>query len=248
MNDDKVIIFGKNPVFEYIEKKPGRITKIFIKEDASSELFKDIKARLHSTDVQLSAVPLAKLNKIAGKNAHHQGLIAEISPVPYLILEDWLEQINDKENIFLVIVDSIQDPHNFGAIIRTAVASGATALMMGTRDQVGINGTVIKTSSGLAEDIPIIRVTNLNQGIRKVKEASFELIGTQMQSKLQFTDWEPSDRSALIIGSEGFGMRKSVEALCDSVYSIPMNNKVESLNASVSAALMMYEWRRKQKN
>lgn len=248
MNEEKVLIYGKNPIFEYIEKKPGRINKIYIKDDASSVLFKDLKSRLNTTDIQLSTVPISKLNKLAGKNAHHQGLVAEISPVPYLNLEDWLEQLDTQEKVFLIIVDSIQDPHNFGAIIRTAVASGATALMMGMRDQVSVNGTVIKTSSGLAEDLPIIRVANLNQGIRKCQESGFQLIGTKMTADKTYINWQPTDQEALIIGSEGFGMRKSVENLCDQIYSIPMNKNVESLNASVSAALMMYEWNRKKFN
>lgn len=246
MNDEKVLIYGKNPVFEYIEKKPGRINKIYIREDASGVLFKDLKLRLSTTDVQLSAVPLTKLNKLAGKGTNHQGLIAEISPVPYLILEDWLDSVSDQEQLFLIIADSIQDPHNFGAIIRTAVAAGASALLMGMRDQVSITGTVIKTSSGLAEDLPIIRVPNLNQGIRTCQQAGFNLVGTKMDAPEQFTEWTPGNKEALIIGSEGFGMRKSVEKICDQVFSIPMNTKVESLNASVSAALLMYEWRRKQ--
>jgi 23S rRNA (guanosine2251-2'-O)-methyltransferase len=246
MKDDNVYIYGKNPIFEYIKKKPHRINKIFIKDDASSTLFKELKFHISETNIQLSTVPLSKLNRMAGRDALHQGVVAEISPVTYLLPTEWLDGLADDSHELLVIIDSMQDPHNFGAIIRTAVAAGASAILIGSRDQVQVNGTVIKTSSGLAEDIPIIRAQNLNQAIRLYKDAGFELTGTVMSGSVQFTDWQPANRSAIIIGSEGHGMRKSVETMCDALLSIPMVASVESLNASVTAALMLYEWRRKQ--
>lgn len=245
MKDENVYIYGKNPIFEYIKKKPHRINKIFIKDDASSNLFKELKFHTGETNIQLSTVPLSKLNRMAGKDALHQGVVAEISPVNYLLPTEWLDSLAPDSKELLVIIDSMQDPHNFGAIIRTAVAAGASAILIGSRDQVQVNGTVIKTSSGLAEDIPIIRAQNLNQAIRLYKDAGFELAGTIMSGSKAFTDWEPANRSAIIIGSEGSGIRRSVEALCDNLLSVPMSEKVESLNASVTAALMLYEWRRK---
>jgi 23S rRNA (guanosine2251-2'-O)-methyltransferase len=245
MQDDSVYIYGKNPVFEYIKKKPERINKIYIKDDASSTLFKELKFHISETNIQLSTVPLSKLNRMAGKDSLHQGVVAEISAVNYLLPTEWLDGLSDDSSELLVIVDSIQDPHNFGAIIRTAVAAGASAILIGSRDQVQINGTVIKTSSGLAEDIPIIRAQNLNQAIRLYQEAGFELAGTVMSGSVEFTDWVPAKRSAIIIGSEGRGMRRSVETMCDALLRIPMEASVESLNASVTAALMLYEWRRK---
>lgn len=246
MQNEEIYIYGKNPVFEYIKKKPERVNRIFVKDDASPSLFKDLKAILKSTNIQISSVPIRRLNKMAGKDAHHQGLVAEISPVEYLDLNDWLLQNKDCEQLSLVVMDSITDPHNFGAMLRTAAAAEIDAVLIGMRDQVSVNGTVIKTSSGMAEEVPIIRVTNLNQAIRALKSEGFFVYGSAMEAEKSYTEWDPATKSIILIGSEGFGIRRSALELCDEVLNIPMNQKVESLNASVSAALLMYEWRRKK--
>lgn len=241
-----IYIYGKNPIFEYIAKKAERINKIFIKEDASPALFKEIKQAISVTNIQIASVPLKKLNRLVGKDTLHQGVVAEISPVEYLDLESWLLSEPAQNDHLLVILDSLQDPHNFGAIIRTAVAAGAAAILIGTRDQVAVNGTVIKTSSGLAEDLPIVRVHNLNQAMRRLKEEGYFITGTQMEAEKSYLTWSPSGKTGLLIGSEGKGARPSALAICDDLIHIPMAPKVESLNASVTAALLMYEWKRNQ--
>jgi len=243
--EEELYIYGKNPVFEYIKKKPERVNRIFVKSDASPKLFKDLKAVLTTTKIQISSVPIRRLNKMAGKDAHHQGIVAEISPVEYLDLVDWLRTNQEKEQLSLLVLDSITDPHNFGAMLRTAAASEIDAVLIGTRDQVSVNGTVIKTSSGLAEELPIIRVNNLNQALRALKAEDFFVYGSSMNTEKSYVDWQPAKKSIILIGSEGFGIRRSALELCDEVLYIPMNQKVESLNASVSASLLMYEWRRK---
>ena len=173
-------------------------------------------------------------------NNNHQGIIMDVKDFEYTKFDDLVENSNK-----LVILDHLEDPHNLGAIIRTVEASGIDGIILPKNRSVSVNETVMKTSVGALYNVNICQVTNLNQTISKLKELGFWIIGTDMNAS-NYQDINYPEKSALIIGSEGFGMSRLVKESCDYVVSIPMNGKINSLNASVAAGIMIYELIRKR--
>lgn len=173
-------------------------------------------------------------------NNNHQGIIMDVKDFEYTKFDDLVENSNK-----LVILDHVEDPHNLGAIIRTVEASGIDGIILPKNRSVSVNETVMKTSVGALYNVNICQVTNLNQTISKLKELGFWIIGTDMNAS-NYQDINYPEKSALIIGSEGFGMSRLVKESCDYVVSIPMYGKINSLNASVAAGIMIYELIRKR--
>lgn len=173
-------------------------------------------------------------------NNNHQGIIMDVRDFEYTKFDDLVENSNK-----LVILDHLEDPHNLGAIIRTVEASGIDGIILPKNRSVSVNETVMKTSVGALYNVNICQVTNLNQTISKLKELGFWIIGTDMNAS-NYQDVNYPEKSVLIIGSEGFGMSRLVKESCDYVVSIPMYGKINSLNASVAAGIMIYELIRKR--
>jgi 23S rRNA (guanosine2251-2'-O)-methyltransferase len=172
------------------------------------------------------------------QDAVHQGVVLAITPYEYLTLKQLLSQ--KKEHSFYLILDSLEDPHNFGSILRTADASGVDGVIIPKHRSVGITPVVVKTSTGAVEHIPIARVTNLSQAITELKEAGFWIFGTDMKGT-SYDKWNTKGSVALIIGNEGKGMSEGLKKEVDEMLTIPMTGHVQSLNASVAASLLMYE-------
>ena len=179
-----------------------------------------------------------ELDKMTKNN--HQGIILEVPDFSYTNLEDLI----NKEVCKLVILDHLEDPHNLGAIIRTVEASGIDGIILPINRSVSVNETVMKTSVGALYNVKIAQVVNLNQTIKKLKDLGFWIIGTDMDGE-DYRNLEYPSKCALVIGSEGFGMARLVKESCDYIASIPMNGKINSLNASVAAGIMIYEMIRK---
>ncbi len=171
-------------------------------------------------------------------NINHQGIIAYISPFKYTSL-DKLDYSKDDSRI--IILDNIEDPHNLGAIIRTAVATGVDAVIIPDRNSATVNDTVIKTSSGTVFNIPVVKVKNITNTINYLKEKDYFVVGTDVEKGLDYRKYNFSDKRAIVIGNEGKGIRRLVKDNCDDLVYIPLENGVESLNASVAAALLMFE-------
>ena len=167
-------------------------------------------------------------------NNNHQGIIMDVKDFEYTKFDDLVENSNK-----LVILDHLEDPHNLGAIIRTVEASGIDGIILPKNRSVSVNETVMKTSVGALYNVNICQVTNLNQTISKLKELGFWIIGTDMNAS-NYQDINYPEKSALIIGSEGFGMSRLVKESCDYVVSIPMYGKINSLNSSVAAGIIIY--------
>jgi len=164
----------------------------------------------------------------------HQGIIAEINDYEY-------GDISDVKEGKVVILDHLEDPHNLGAIIRTCEAAGVTGIILPKNRGVIVNGTVIKTSAGAITNVPISLVTNLNATIRDLKESGFWVVGTDMENSTDYREIDYSGKIALVIGNEGEGMSRLVLESCDFIARIPMRGKINSLNASVAAGIMIYE-------
>lgn len=168
----------------------------------------------------------------------HQGMILAITPYQYLTLDELLAQT--KEQPLYLILDNLEDPHNFGSIMRTADASGVDGIIIPKHRAVGITPIVVKTSTGAVEHIPVARVTNLTQAVQQLKKAGFWIFGTDMSGR-DYRTWNAQGAVGLIIGNEGRGMGEGLKKEVDQMLTIPMTGHVQSLNASVAAGLLMYQ-------
>lgn len=228
-------VFGMHATLEAIQQ--GRGNKLFIQDSLKGEKVQQLKDLAADQHLPIKWVPKAKLDSLSNQ-AVHQGVVLTITPYEYLSLAQLLDQT--KENPFFLILDSLEDPHNFGSILRTADATGVDGVIIPKHRAVGITPIVVKTSTGAVEHVPIARVTNLQQTISQLKEQGFWIFGTDMQG-VNYREWNASGSVALIIGNEGKGMAPGLKKEVDQMLTIPMTGHVQSLNASVAASLLMYE-------
>ena len=179
---------------------------------------------------------------VISETHNHQGVIATVPPFNYCDVQDILDYANSKnEKAFVLILDGIEDVHNLGSIIRTVETAGVHGIIIPKRRAASVNATVSKTSAGAVEHMKISRVNNLADTIRNLKEQGLWIIGTDMDTETQYDKQDYTGDIAIVIGSEGFGMSKIVKDNCDFLIKIPMKGKITSLNASVSAGIVIYE-------
>lgn len=228
-------VFGHHAVTEAL--KEGRGNKLFLAEDARGNKIDQLKELAQEQAVPVKWVPKQKLDTMSDSGVH-QGMVLAITPYQYLSLEELLDQ--GKEDPFYVILDNLEDPHNFGSILRTADAAGVDGIIIPKHRAVGITPIVVKTSTGAVEHVPVARVTNLTNAVKTLKERNFWIFGTDMAGT-SYRDWNAQGAIALIIGNEGRGMGAGLAKEVDEMLTIPMVGHVQSLNASVAAGLLIYE-------
>jgi len=245
MSHSNHYIYGRNPVLEHLKERPERIDKILLRDNVRGRETDQIQKLASASRIPVTFIPGNKLNELVG-NVNDQGVAALVSPIDYLDFHEWLDGLNPDAGTAVLLLDEIEDPHNFGAILRSAAAAGITAVLVPKHRQAPVTAAVFKTSAGTAGRIPIVRAGNLNQAILELKENGFWIAGLDTRSHSTLWEMETTVPMAFVIGSEGSGIRKRTMEHCDFHYTIPMSNGVESLNASVSAALVCYEWRRRQ--
>lgn len=224
-------IYGKNVVKETL-KNNKKINKAYICNDFND---KDIILSLQKLNIDIKYLTKRELERIDNNN--NQGIILDVPDYEYCKLDELLVV----HNPFIVILDHIEDPHNFGAIIRTCEAAGVDGIIIPKDRSVSVNSTVMKTSAGALNNIKICMVTNLSRTIAELKEKGLWIIGTDMSNSVSYTSLDYDMPLALIIGSEGFGMSRLVYESCDYIINIPMKGKVNSLNASVAAGISIYK-------
>lgn len=232
---------------ELLQSNPRQVDKVYLKKNVGSHSLSNIADLCSKNRIPVTDVPGSKLFDLVG-SVNDQGVVAAISQAEYTDFEEWLESFIPDNNTAVLLLDEIEDPHNFGAILRTAAASGISAIIVPKHRQAPVNATVFKTSAGTAGRIPIVRAVNLNQAILQLKENKFWIAGLDMDGDSLLWEQTFDVPMAFVIGNEGRGMRKKTAEHCDFLLSIPMLNGVESLNASVSASLVCYEWRRQKIN
>ncbi|HHT55683.1 MAG TPA: 23S rRNA (guanosine(2251)-2'-O)-methyltransferase RlmB [Acholeplasma sp.] len=227
-----MIIYGKNTIREAIYAK----RKIY--EITLDEKFNDYKYLnfLKENDLEIKYTNKGELNNLTN-NGIHQGVTAKVKPYEYKELHEVLNK--DVRQRFLIL-DGIQDPHNFGAIIRTAEATKLDGIIVTKKNQVPLTAVVAKVSSGAIEHVNIILVTNINQTIKVLKENNVWVVGTDGSAEKNYLELPKEESLAIIVGNEGAGIRPLVKQNCDILVKIPMLGKVNSLNVSVAAALMLY--------
>lgn len=232
------IIFGRNAVTEAL--RSGRtVDRLMITKTALAGAG-GIIARCKAAGIPIKEVPTAKLDAITG-NAVHQGMVLTVAATQYSSVEAILQSAKDaNEAPFIIICDGIEDPHNLGAIIRTAETCRVHGVIIPERRSASLNATVAKTSSGALEYVKVARVTNLVNVIEKLKEQGVWVFGADMDGE-DISTVDFTGPLALIIGNEGSGMGRLVAKSCDKIVSIPMYGKINSLNASVAAGIMMFQ-------
>ena len=231
---------GRNAVLELLES--GRdINKIYISEGERHGSINKIIAIAKERKIIINEIGKAKLNQMA-QTGNNQGVIAIVPPFDYCDIDDILEVAKEREEKpFILILDGIEDPHNLGSIIRTAETAGVHGIIIPKRRACGVNSTVAKVSAGAVEYMKIARVNNINEAINYLKEHDVWICGTDMNTDKYYYNEDFTGGIGIVIGSEGFGMSRLVKENCDFLVKIPMKGKITSLNASVSAGIIMYE-------
>ena len=217
------------------------INKIFISKGEKQGSINKIIAKAKEAKVIIVETDKKKLDEMS-QTGNHQGVIAIVPPFEYCEVDDILDEAKAKnEDAFIIILDGIEDPHNLGAIIRTAETAGVHGVIIPKRRAASVNSTVNKSSAGAVEHMKIARVNNINDTIKYLKDKGLWIIGTDGKAKKYYYEQDLTGPIALVIGSEGFGMNRLVEENCDILVKIPMKGKMTSLNASVSAGIVTYE-------
>lgn len=236
---DERYIIGRNPVFEILDNK-REIYKMWILEGKLKGSINKIIEIAEKRNIEILRVNRRRLDELSGGKVH-QGVIAEVEPFKYSTIKELIELARDKnESPFIIILDELQDPHNLGAIIRTAEGAGAHGVVIQERRAAGMTSTVYSASAGAAEHMKVARVTNINRAIEELKEEGLWIYGADMDGdKYYNTDMKGS--VGLVIGNEGKGISRLVKENCDFLVNIPMSGKIESLNASNAASILMYE-------
>ena len=231
---------GRNAVLELLESQKD-INKLFIESGEKHGSINKIIAKAKEKKVIIIEKDKKQMKEMA-RTENYQGVIAIVPPFEYCEVEDIIEEAKSKnEDPFILILDGIEDPHNLGSIIRTAETAGVHGIIIPKRRAVAVNSTVNKTSAGAVQYMKIARVNNINETIKYLKENDVWICGTDMNTNVYYYEEDYTIPIAFVIGSEGFGISRLVKENCDFTVKIPMKGKITSLNASVSAGIIMYE-------
>lgn len=237
---EKDIIYGRNAVAEALAGK-RKIKQVFISTQVSKGSFDSIIGTLTARDIPLEFRNPISLKRFAGSDSH-QGIVAVVEPQQYASVRGILNVSKaKKEAPFIIILDGIEDPQNLGSVIRSAECAGAHGVIIPEHHAVGLTGSVAKVASGAAEHVKLARVPDIAEVIEELKENNIKIVGSDADAKPIYYNIPMREGVALVIGSESEGVRHSVKKKCDVLVSIPMRGKINSLNAAVAAAVLMFE-------
>ena len=238
------VIFGVLPVLEALRSNARRVEKIVVAEGARTHRLSEIFDLAREHRVIVDRTPGERLDRIAGAGNNHQGVVAFAAAADYVNADEILDSIEGEA--LLVLLDGVEDPRNLGAVLRTAECAGADGVFIPERRAVGLNETVAKSSAGAVEHVRVAKVTNLNRLIDDLKERNIWVVGTSGDAGMSYTEWDWARPSALVMGSEGSGLHRLVAENCDALVRIPMYGKIESLNVSVAAGVILFEAKRQR--
>ena len=233
------MIFGVRAVIEAIEAGK-EIDKILVKKDIQSELSKELFAAIKGTNIFVQRVPIERINKITTKN--HQGVLAFVSAVTYYKVEDVVPTLFEEGKVpFFVMLDGVTDVRNFGAIARTCECAGVDAIIIPSRNSVSVNADAMKTSAGALHTLPVCKEQSLTAAIKYLKNSGFKIVAATEKGDYDYTKANYKDPVCIIMGAEDTGVSYDHLALCDEWIKIPLFGKIESLNVSVAAGVLIYE-------
>ena len=247
-NNDSRLIFGLSPVLEALRANSRRIEKILIADGVREHRISEIIDLAKENNVLWQKSPRENLSKMVEFGANHQGVVAVTAAADYADADELLAEISVKENAFVVILDGVEDPRNLGAILRSVECAGADGAFLPERRAVGLTETVAKSSAGATEHVKIAKVANLNRLIEELKRRDFWVVGTSGDAQTDYTNWDWTRKTALVLGGEGKGLHRLTAEKCDVLVKIPMCGKIESLNVSVAAGVILFEAVRQRNN
>jgi 23S rRNA (guanosine2251-2'-O)-methyltransferase len=240
-----VVIYGVHPVSEALKSGARSFEYVAIARERHDQRVQRIIDDCRASGVQVRFLPREQLDKLANTNTH-QGVLAVTSGKQYADVDTLLEQRRG-EYSFVVVLDSIEDPHNLGALIRSADGAGADGVIIPERRAAGLTGTAVKASAGASEHIPIARVTNISRTLEELKDRNVWIVGLDERGTQSYDEVDYKMHCAVVLGAEGKGLHEHVRARCDFLVSIPMLGEVPSLNVSVAGGVVMYELARQRR-
>jgi 23S rRNA (guanosine2251-2'-O)-methyltransferase len=241
------VLYGLHPVEEALRAGSGRLDRISIARERSDRKLEQLALMARSAGVRVSLEPRDQLTRVA-KTDMHQGVVAFLRERQFLTVEDLLKPPSDGHRRFFLALDGVEDPHNLGALIRTADGAGVDGIILPERRSAPVTATVAKTSAGASEHVRIARVTNLVRSLEQMKKANVWIVGLDERGTPDYTDFDfGTTDCVLVLGREGAGLHDLVKKTCDHLLRIPMAGQVSSLNVSVAGAVVMYEAMRQRR-
>ncbi len=243
--DENAHLYGVAPVLEALRAGQRSIERVTIAEGVRHQRLRELIEEARRANVPVRYAPRIDLAHAVGAGANHQGVVATVAAASYAdadeLLEDLARRVGTDDPPLAVVLDGVEDPRNLGAILRTAECAGAHGVFVPERRAAGLTETAAKTAAGALEHIRVARAANLARLIEEFKERNIWTVGTSADAALRYTAWDWTQPSALFLGGEGAGLHRLVRERCDALVSIPVLGKIESLNVSVAAGVVLYE-------
>lgn len=238
------MIYGALPVLEALRAEGRRIDKVLIADGAREHRLSEIVALCRERSIAWHTVPRETLSKHLEAGVNHQGVLAFSASAEYVEIDAILDSASDAA--LLVVLDGVEDPRNLGAILRVAECAGVEGIVIPERRAVGLTDTVARSSAGAIEYVKVAKTANLNRLIEKLKAKDIWVVGTSADAGMDYCDWDWTRSTALVLGGEGGGLHRLVAENCDVLVKIPMYGKIDSLNVSVAAGVILFEARRQR--
>lgn len=239
------LVYGLLPVTEALRANPRRIEKIIVAAGSNQHRLSEMMELAHGGGVLVQKMPREDLARLLPQGVNHQGIAAIRAASDYFPADELLDGIGAEA--LLVVLDGVEDPRNLGAILRSAECAGADGVIIPERRASGLTDTVAKSSAGAVEHLRVAKVANINRLIEELKKRDVWVVGTDAAAEIDYTEWEWTRASALVLGGEGAGLHRLVAENCDVLVRIPMYGKINSLNVSVAAGVILFEARRQRR-
>jgi 23S rRNA (guanosine2251-2'-O)-methyltransferase len=237
-------LYGVNPLLEALRAGDRVPAEIVVAEGARDERLRELIELARTRNVTVKRAPRASIDRAVG-NTHHQGVMARVTAARYVDADDLLSSIADRagreREPLVVVLDGVEDPRNLGAILRTAECAGVDGVFVPERRAAGLTDAVAKASAGAIEHVPVSRATNISRLIEQLKERNVWVVGTVADAAMNYTEWDWTRSSAVVLGGEGSGLHRLVRENCDVLVRIPVLGRIQSLNVSVAAGIILYE-------
>ena len=240
MTRDRELVYGLHAVRVLLVRHPERVVRLWLLAGRDDARAREVARLAQQHALPVEHAPAHKFKQLVGESVH-QGIVAEIEPLPPWSEDDLLAALAGRDSPLLLALDGVQDPHNLGACLRTADVCGALALIIPRDRAAQLTGAARKVAAGAAETTPVVTVTNLARSLRLLKDAGLTVVGADAQASQRAQDADLNQGVVLVLGAEGTGLRRLTRECCDDLVSLPQLGAVESLNVSVAAAMLLYE-------